>query len=93
MIAVKKPGEIPKVSQKDIEIALLRSQRMHGTLHSTSKVNDFAACRSACNGELSCVAFNFLKRENRADNCEMYKMSDGYKDDTSVDAGYKYQSP
>ncbi len=93
MIAIKKPGEIPKVSQKAAEIALLRNKRMHGTLHSASRVTDFAACKSACNENLLCVAFNFLKREDRADNCEMYKMSDSNSADTSVDAGYKYQPP
>jgi Trypsin-like peptidase domain/PAN domain len=93
MIAVKKPGEIPKVLQKDTLVALLHNKRMNGTLHSASRVTDSAACKSTCNENLSCVAFNFLKREDRGDNCEMYKMSDGYSDDTSVDAGYKYQSP
>lgn len=93
MIAVKKPGEIPNVSQKDFEIELLRNQRMRGSPHSTSRVTEFAACRSACYGNINCIAFNFLKRESRGDNCEIYKMSDGYSGDTTVDAGYKRQIP
>jgi PAN domain len=92
MIAVKKPGEIPRVSQKDSQIAPLRSKRMHGRPDRTSKVRDFDACKMTCNEELLCVAFNFLKRASE-ENCEIYKKSDGYDSDSSVDAGYKYQAP
>jgi hypothetical protein len=92
MIAVKKPGEVPRVSLKDNSIALLRDKRMHGTPNKTLKARDFEACKMSCNVEILCVAFNFSKRAT-GDNCEMYKMSDGYEADSKVDAGYKYQAP
>jgi hypothetical protein len=93
MIAVKKPGEVPKVSQKDAQIALLRNKRMHGAPYKNSSAFDHDSCRSTCNEDILCVAYNFLKQTNAGINCEMYKVSDGYDTDTSVDAGYKYQAP
>ncbi|WP_371261118.1 PAN domain-containing protein [Bradyrhizobium sp. th.b2] len=92
MIAVKKPGEIPRVSQKESQIDTLRNKRMHGAPNRTLRVDNFDACKRTCNEELLCVAFNFLKRTSGV-NCEMYKISEGYDGDSSVDAGYKYQAP
>lgn len=93
MIAVKKPGELPSVSQKTPDIETLRDRRMHGDISSTKKSTDFSACRSACEENLQCVAFNFLKRPAREDNCQMFKFSDGYERDPSGDAGFKHQTP
>lgn len=94
MIAVKKPAEIPNVSRTlPSSIETLRNTRVKGELTSSKESRNFPACRSACEDNLQCIAFNFLKRTDGADNCEMYKMSDGYARDTSVDGGYKVQSP
>ena len=93
MIAVKKPGELPAVSQKTPEMTILRNQRMRGDVTISKKAVDYAGCSSACEDNLQCVAFNFLKRAGNGDNCQMFKLSDGHDNDNAVDAGYKYQVP
>ncbi|WP_316233784.1 PAN domain-containing protein [Bradyrhizobium sp. SZCCHNPS2010] len=93
LIAVKKPGDLPSVSQKTPEMVILRNKRMHGDVTSSAKVADYKACSSVCEGNIQCVTFNFLKRATDADNCQMFKLSKDYADDSAVDAGYKRQVP
>jgi Trypsin-like peptidase domain/PAN domain len=92
-IAVKKPGELPNVLQKTPEMGILRHRRMRGDVTISKAVADYATCSSACEDNLQCVTFNFLKRAGRGDNCQMFKLSDGHDQDNAVDAGYKYQEP
>jgi len=93
MIAVKKPAELPNVSQKTPEMVILRNQHMRGDVMISQKTTSYAACSSACEDNLKCVAFNFLKRAGGEDNCRMFKLSDGHDNDNAVDAGYKHQVP
>ena len=92
-IAVKKPAELPNVSQKTPEMVILRNQHMRGDVMISQKTTNYAACSSACEENLKCVAFNFLKRAGGEDNCRMFKLSDGHDNDNAVDAGYKHQVP
>lgn len=95
IIAVKKPGELPNVSKKEPKPELLRNHRMRGEVAASKKVVDRDACLSTCKekGHLQCVAFNYLKQSGKEDNCQMFKLSDGYDDDKAVDAGYLHQVP
>ena len=93
MIAVKKPAELPSVSQKTFDMVILRNQRMRGDVNISKKTPDYASCSSACHDSIKCVTFNFLKRPGSADNCQMLNLSDGHDNDSSVDAGYKHQVP
>jgi hypothetical protein len=88
VIAVKKPAELPKVSQERISLITLRDHRMHGTMTSSKRVRKFEDCRAACDENLHCVAFNFIKNRS-TDNCELYKIADNHIRDTEVDSGYK----
>jgi Trypsin-like peptidase domain/PAN domain len=92
-IAVKKPAELPSVSQKTFEMVILRNQRMRGDVNISKKTPDYASCNSACQDNIKCVTFNFLKRSGTADNCQMFNLSDGHDNDNTVDAGYKHQVP
>ena len=59
VIAVKRPADLPNVSQKTPEMVILRNQRMRGDVTISKKVADYATCSSACEDNLQCVAFNF----------------------------------
>jgi hypothetical protein len=91
MIAIKKPAELPNVSRGQSFMEPASSVRVRGQLANSQNAANFAACETACYDNLHCVAFNFLKSATTGDNCEMYKMSDGYEADSSVDGGIKYQ--
>ncbi len=91
VIAVKKPAEIPKVSQQAAVIEILRDRRMKGPTKTSKIVANFPACKSACEGEIKCIAFNFLKESGRSDNCELYQLVSDHVRDASVDSGYKRQ--
>ena len=93
-VAVKRPNELPNVSQ-DIEAKLdtLKNVRILGQIGSSNRTSGFDSCRTACNANLACVAFNYIKATQSGDNCEMYKSSDGRTSDSSTDSGFKYQAP
>jgi hypothetical protein len=92
-IAVKEPAVLPNVSSKTPEMVILRNQHMRGDVMISQKTTNYAACSSACEDNLKCVAFNFLKRPGGEDNCRMFKLSDGHDNDNAIDAGYKHQVP
>jgi hypothetical protein len=57
------------------------------------RVEDFAMCKKACDEELRCVAFSFLKTAPAdSNNCQMFKLSKGYYFDPTSDSGFKEQA-
>lgn len=93
-IAVKKPLQLPSVSAAKIEFQTIRSSRFNSDPVARKRVSEFGSCRTACDSESRCVAFTFLKTAARnAPNCELFKLTNAYSRDSSVDSGYKYQSP
>jgi chemotaxis protein histidine kinase CheA len=93
-IGVKDDYEIPKVSARTPEMKLVRNKRFQGEPIERMTVEDFEACKSHCERNLKCVAFNFVKEEDSTVNCEVFNESQsGYLTDVSADGGWKEQSP
>jgi hypothetical protein len=91
-IGVKAPGKIPEASQSPFKMIWFYGHRFRGTISTRKAVSGFNACKAGCADDINCVAFNFLKTSETAENCEFFKESEeGHFSDSSVDSGYKIQ--
>jgi hypothetical protein len=96
IIAVKKGFGIPNptMSTAPSELRTRYNKRFVGEPIARTRASDFKTCKAACAHDTGCIAFNFLKDAGKAKNCEMFKESEkGYRDDPSVDSGWKQDSP
>jgi hypothetical protein len=93
-IAVKRPAQLPKASKAAAQMLNYRGRRFRDVPFEQQHVEDFQTCRNACESNLSCVAFTFLKKTpTDNNNCQMFRFSDGYYSDPSADSGIKQQAP
>jgi hypothetical protein len=94
IIAVKNKFELPKPSTQHPQIKIRHDKRFSGNPIARDSVYDFEECKTLCENDIKCVAFSFLKANERAANCERFNQSeDGYFSESSVDSGWKQQSP
>jgi PAN domain len=92
IIGVKKPQPLPNASKVAPEMTVLRGRRFRDKPILQSKVNDFNKCKAACAKEIRCVAFSYLKSENKLENCQFFNGSVGPYNDPTADSGYKEQN-
>lgn len=92
-IAVKRPADIPNVSEELPIIQVLRNRSLIGKQFSESRTPSFDACKQVCGGQLKCIGFNFEKTISKGTNCKWFNFVEGYAESDLVDSGYKYQSP
>jgi hypothetical protein len=93
IIAVRKPMDVPSVASAPVAIQVVRNRSLIGVSFSQKRASDLEACKKTCFDELRCVAFSFMKNKKQGDNCESFNVSEGLLENSSVDSGYKYQSP
>ena len=76
ILGVKRPAELPQVSQDQASMIVIRRKRFRDKPIITKRVDGFDACWSACGSELRCIAFTYLKTKSRGENCEMFNEFD-----------------
>lgn len=93
-IGVKAPASLPNASNVEPVLSRYNQKRFRDDPIAQVNTSNFDACRDTCKANLHCVAFSYLRRASTGQtNCEMFKRSDGYYSDASVDSGVKRQNP
>ncbi len=94
VLGVKHTFELPNVSTETAVILVMHNSRLRGEPTSRGRAANIDVCKEICKHEKRCVAFNFLKLQSTADNCEIYhEPANGYASDSSADIGMKQHIP
>jgi hypothetical protein len=92
-LAVKKPRELPRVSTAESEIKSVHRRRFRGELLVRRNMPDLKTCRASCETDIRCVGFTFQTLLGQSQNCDTFKMLEGYDADNTAEGGFKVQPP
>lgn len=85
----KQWGTPPAVVSDPAKMFNYRNKFFPGDGYNTFQSQSYENCLSVCQKDLSCVAFNYYKQNKM---CRLFKYTDQYFRDDSVDAGVKTQT-